>query len=81
VLIPAYRHPVQAALSIASLDLLCAGRLVIGVGAGFPGLSEHEFDLVGVRFKTRFSHLDDVVTLWRQLWGGNPESFSGRVLR
>jgi alkanesulfonate monooxygenase SsuD/methylene tetrahydromethanopterin reductase-like flavin-dependent oxidoreductase (luciferase family) len=81
VLIPAYRHPVQAALSITSLDLLSAGRVVIGVGAGFPGLSEHEFDLVGVRFRTRFSHLDDVVTLWRQLWSGNPESFAGKVLR
>jgi alkanesulfonate monooxygenase SsuD/methylene tetrahydromethanopterin reductase-like flavin-dependent oxidoreductase (luciferase family) len=81
VLIPAYRHPVQAALTISSLDLLSGGRVVIGVGAGFPGLSEHEFDLVGVPFATRFSHLDDVVTLWRELWTGNPGSFTGRVLR
>ncbi|WP_236789356.1 LLM class flavin-dependent oxidoreductase [Amycolatopsis sp. GM8] len=80
VLIPAHRHPAQAALTITSLDLLSEGRLVLGVGAGFPGFSEQEFDLVGVRFKTRFSHLDDTVTLWRQLWTGNPESFHGKVL-
>ncbi|TNC29550.1 LLM class flavin-dependent oxidoreductase [Amycolatopsis alkalitolerans] len=80
VLIPAHRHPVQAALSITALDQLSGGRLVLGVGAGFPGFSEQEFDLVGVRFKTRFSHLDDTVTLWRQLWTGQPESFHGKVL-
>lgn len=80
-LIPAYRHPVQLAVTLSSLDLLASGRLILGVGAGFPGFSEREFDLVGVRFKTRFSHLDDMVTLWRQLWTCRPESFHGRVLR
>lgn len=80
VLIPAHRHPVQAALTITALDLLSGGRLVLGVGAGFPGFSEQEFDLVGVPFKTRFSHLDDTVTLWRQLWTGNPARFDGKVL-
>ncbi|MBV9846480.1 MAG: LLM class flavin-dependent oxidoreductase [Kutzneria sp.] len=80
VLLPAYRHPVLAALSIASLDLISAGRVVIGVGGGFPGLSGPEFDLVGVRLKTRFSHLNDAVALWRQLWSGAPKSFHGKVL-
>ncbi|GAB2991784.1 LLM class flavin-dependent oxidoreductase [Amycolatopsis acidiphila] len=80
VLIPAYRHPVHAALTITSLDLLSGGRLVLGVGVGFPGFSEQEFDLAGVRFKTRFSQLDDTVELWRQLWTGSPDRFDGKVL-
>ncbi|SFK14320.1 MULTISPECIES: LLM class flavin-dependent oxidoreductase [Amycolatopsis] len=80
VLIPAHRHPVQAAITLSSLDVLSGGRLVVGVGAGFPGFSEQEFNLVGVRFKTRFSHLDDTVTLWRQLWTGRPARFDGKVL-
>jgi alkanesulfonate monooxygenase SsuD/methylene tetrahydromethanopterin reductase-like flavin-dependent oxidoreductase (luciferase family) len=79
-LIPAFRHPVVSAITAASLDQLSGGRLVLGVGGGFPGLSEPEFDLVGVRFKTRFSHLDDVVALWRGLWTGSPDSFHGKVL-
>jgi alkanesulfonate monooxygenase SsuD/methylene tetrahydromethanopterin reductase-like flavin-dependent oxidoreductase (luciferase family) len=79
-LIPAYRHPAHTALTLASLDLLSGGRLVLGVGAGFPGFSEAEFELVGVSFKTRFSHLDDTVSLWRELWTGNPTSFHGKVL-
>ncbi|WP_216675882.1 LLM class flavin-dependent oxidoreductase [Nocardia terpenica] len=81
VLIPAYRNPVQAALTIASLDLLAEGRLILGVGGGFPGISEPEFELSGVRFRTRFSHLDDTVHLWRRLWSGNSEPFRGKVLR
>ncbi|WP_211339324.1 LLM class flavin-dependent oxidoreductase [Nocardia mexicana] len=80
-LIPAYRNPVQAALTLASLDLLSQGRLTLGVGAGFPGISEPEFELSGVRFKTRFSQLDDTVRLWRRLWSGNSDSFHGKVLR
>ncbi len=79
-LIPAFRDPVQAAATLATLDQLAAGRLIIGVGAGFPELSRPEFDLVGVDYRTRFSHLDDTVALWRQLWSGQPESFHGSVL-
>ncbi|QYN23063.1 LLM class flavin-dependent oxidoreductase [Amycolatopsis sp. DSM 110486] len=79
-LLPAFRQPVQAALTISTLDQLSGGRLVLGLGAGFPGFSEPEFDLVGVRFKTRFSHLDDVARLWRDLWTGTPRSFHGKVL-
>ena len=80
VLMPAHRNPVQTAMTLASLDLISEGRLVLGVGAGFPGFSEQEFALSGVAFRTRFSHLDDVVTLWRELWTGSPDSFHGKVL-
>ncbi|OXR44282.1 Phthiodiolone/phenolphthiodiolone dimycocerosates ketoreductase [Nocardia cerradoensis] len=79
-LMPAYRHPVQAAATLASLDQLASGRLVLGVGAGFPELSRAEFDLVGVDYRTRFSQLDDTVDLWRRLWSGNTEPFHGKVL-
>jgi alkanesulfonate monooxygenase SsuD/methylene tetrahydromethanopterin reductase-like flavin-dependent oxidoreductase (luciferase family) len=78
-LIPAYRHPAVAATTIASLDPLSGGRLVLGVGGGFPGLSEQEFALVGVPFRTRFSHLDGTVALWRTLWTDGATSFHGRV--
>ncbi|MEV0045801.1 LLM class flavin-dependent oxidoreductase [Nocardia rhamnosiphila] len=80
VLMPAYRHPVHAAVTLSSLDLLSEGRLVVGVGAGFPGFSEKELELVGVDFRTRFSRLDDTVALWRELWTGNPQSFHGKIL-
>src|SRR5262249_62296558 len=36
-LLPVLRRPVQAAQTLASLDLLSGGRLVTTVGAAFPG--------------------------------------------
>jgi len=42
-LLPALRRPVQTADSVASIDRLTEGRLVIAVGAGFPGLSEVDY--------------------------------------
>ena len=36
VLITVIRNPVQLAKSLASLDQLCNGRLIVGVGVGGP---------------------------------------------
>lgn len=36
-LLPVLRRPVQAAQTLASIDPLSGGRLVVAVGAGFPG--------------------------------------------
>jgi alkanesulfonate monooxygenase SsuD/methylene tetrahydromethanopterin reductase-like flavin-dependent oxidoreductase (luciferase family) len=80
-LMPAFRQPLGAAASLASIDALSGGRLIVGVGAGFPGLSEDELALVGVPYRRRFRWLDDVVALWRTVWSPDPpSSFSGDVL-
>ena len=51
-----YRHPLVAAKSFATLDLLSAGRTIIGVGAGHV---EKEFAALGVDFASRGQLLDD----------------------
>ena len=80
-LMAAFRQPLNAAASLATLDALSGGRLVVTVGAGFPGLSEGEMALVGVPYARRFRWLDDVVALWRALWSATPpERFDGDVL-
>ena len=80
-MIPAYRQPISAAQAIASLDLFSAGRLVLGVGAGFPGRSDPEFRLAGIPTVGRSARLDDIAALWRMLWSGSPvRSFRGAVL-
>jgi alkanesulfonate monooxygenase SsuD/methylene tetrahydromethanopterin reductase-like flavin-dependent oxidoreductase (luciferase family) len=81
-LMPAFRQPLGAAASLASIDALSGGRLVVAVGAGFPGLSKDELALVGVPYRRRFRWLDDVVALWRTVWLAEPPSaFGGDVLR
>ena len=82
-LLPVLRRPVQAAQTLASIDVLSGGRLVLGVGAAFPGpfgVPQHE--LSGVPWERRFTRLDETVALWRQLWTRpDLDSFHGEVLR
>jgi alkanesulfonate monooxygenase SsuD/methylene tetrahydromethanopterin reductase-like flavin-dependent oxidoreductase (luciferase family) len=81
-LLPVLRQPVQAAQALASIHLLSGGRLVVAVGAGFPGrFGQPLYELSGVPWARRFARLDDTVALWRQLWSGQPPaSFHGQVL-
>ena len=80
-LLPALRRPVQAAQTIASLDQLSGGRLILAVGAGFPQRSEPEYAAAEVPWPGRFARLDDTVALWRHLWRTpGPTSFHGDVL-
>ena len=83
-LLPVLRRPVQAAQTLASIDLLSGGRLVLTVGAAFPGrFGVPQHVLSEVPWERRFTRLDETVALWRQLWttpqGGG--SFQGALLR
>jgi alkanesulfonate monooxygenase SsuD/methylene tetrahydromethanopterin reductase-like flavin-dependent oxidoreductase (luciferase family) len=76
-LLPFLRRPVQAAQSLASIDLLSGGRLTLAVGAGYPGRFGRPFyDLSEVPWPRRFARLDETVELWRALWQG-ADSFHG----
>jgi alkanesulfonate monooxygenase SsuD/methylene tetrahydromethanopterin reductase-like flavin-dependent oxidoreductase (luciferase family) len=81
-LMPVLRRPIQAAQAIASIDLLSGGRLIVGVGAGFPGrLGRPLYELSEVPWARRFQRLDETVALWRQLWRPRgPSSFHGQLL-
>ncbi|EFC83211.1 LLM class flavin-dependent oxidoreductase [Parafrankia sp. EUN1f] len=80
-LLPFLRRPIQAAQSLASIDLLSGGRLTVAVGAGFPGPFGRPFyDLSEVPWERRFTRLDETVALWRALWNG-AGSFHGELLR
>ena len=82
-LLPVLRRPVQAAQTLASIDLLSGGRLVLTVGAGFPGrFGEPQHALSDVPWERRFTRLDETVALWRRLWAepGGGGSFHGELL-
>lgn len=80
-LLPFLRRPIQVAQSLASVDLLSGGRLVVTVGAGYPGRFGRPFyTLSEVPWEGRFTRLDETVALWRALWDG-ARSFHGEILR
>lgn len=77
VLVVPQRSGIVVAKELATLDHLCRGRLVVGVGAGW---SEAEFRMLdaGERFGYRGAHLDETLQLWRHLWTTPEAVFQGR---
>jgi probable F420-dependent oxidoreductase len=74
VALPVVRGPVALAKSLAAIDLLSGGRLVVGVG---PGSSARDYAAVGVPFEERWKRLDEAVQVLRALWLGEGPPFRG----
>jgi probable F420-dependent oxidoreductase len=72
------RHPVLLAHQLATLDLLCEGRLVVQPTASWH---REEYAALGVPFERRGELLDEHLAAWKVLWNSNPASFSGRHYR
>lgn len=75
VALPIVRGPVALAKSMAAIDLLSGGRLVVGVG---PGSSARDYAVVGIPFEERWKRLDEAVQALRALWHGEGSSYTGK---
>jgi alkanesulfonate monooxygenase SsuD/methylene tetrahydromethanopterin reductase-like flavin-dependent oxidoreductase (luciferase family) len=71
------RRPWHLARETATLDHLTDGRLMVGVGAGFP--ADAEFDHFGEDgdVKRRARRLDEGLAIMAGLWSGVPFTFDG----
>ena len=58
------RHPVAMAQSFATLDILCGGNLIVGVG---EGSTKSDFDSLGIPFDQRRKILNDGIVALRAL--------------
>ena len=65
VLVLPMREPLQTAKTIATLDVLSQGRVILGVGAGWW---EAEFAALGAPFERRGRRLDEQIAIMRALW-------------
>jgi len=74
VLVLAYHHPLEIAKRYGTLDRVCAGRLVLGVGVG--SLAE-EFDLLGAPFPDRGVRGDDAIRALRAAFGRRAPEYHG----
>jgi probable F420-dependent oxidoreductase len=75
VALPIVRGPVALAKSLAAIDLLSGGRLVVGVG---PGSSARDYVAVGIPFEERWKRLDEAVHALRALWHRDGAPFRGQ---
>jgi probable F420-dependent oxidoreductase len=65
ILLAALRRPVVLAKTVATLDVLSAGRVDLGVGVGWQ---EAEYAAAGLTFAARGRLLDDTLGLCQRLW-------------
>lgn len=73
-----YRHPGVLAKIITTLDVLSAGRAVLGLGAAWY---EREHSGLGVPFPPlteRFARLEETLQICLQMWSANNGPYRGR---
>jgi probable F420-dependent oxidoreductase len=69
------RHVLRLAKQLASLDVLCRGRLLVTL---VPGLTyAPERDAIGIEPKHRGAFIDEALPLLRRLWAGETVSHEG----
>ena len=66
--IVAQTNPLLLAKQLATLDVLCGGRLIFGAGIGWL---QQEFDAMGVPFAGRGARLDDYMVAMKKIWSGD----------
>ena len=74
----ARRRPWLVAREAVTLDHLSNGRLILGVGLGFP--PDREFELFGEDpdDRVRAEKLDEGLAILQGIWSGEPFSFAGK---
>ena len=70
-----FQPPIILARRLATLDRLCNGRLVAGVGQGWM---KQEFEAAGVSMQRRGAGFEEHIMAMRAVWGPDPVSFTGR---
>jgi alkanesulfonate monooxygenase SsuD/methylene tetrahydromethanopterin reductase-like flavin-dependent oxidoreductase (luciferase family) len=82
-LVAPLRNPVMLAQSLATLDRIAAGRLLLGLSIGssgrWAGSAELEFDASDATFHERAGRLSETVGILRDLWTATePAGHEGR---
>ncbi len=75
ILVSTQRQTALVAKQAAEVDVLCGGRLRLGLGTGW---NEVEYEALGEDFSTRGKRLDEQVAVLRALWTRDVVSFEGR---
>ena len=81
VMLNALRHPVHLAHSIATIDNISDGRIILGLGAGRSNnqMFVDEHAAVGVPIEERAARMEESIDVLRKLWTednvSNPEGF------
>ena len=67
-------HPIRLAKQLATLDVVCGGRIDVGVGVGWL---EPEFAMLGEDFAGRGRRMDEYLDVMKSIWTTHPSEFHG----
>ena len=68
-------HPVELAHQVATIDHICNGRFILGIGVGYD---TGELEAVGATRKERAARVEESLALMKALWTGEEVTFEGR---
>jgi probable F420-dependent oxidoreductase len=72
-----FRHPMELAKEVATLDLLYDGRVEFGLGAGWM---KTDYEQSGIPFdepSVRVDRMAEAIAVLKGLWSGEPVTFAG----
>ena len=72
-----YRNPALLAKMAATLQTLCGGRLVLGIGAGWREEEYHAYGYEFPKASVRIAQLEEAVQIMRLLWTEEAPSVTG----
>ena len=77
ILVPLH-NPVELAEAVATMDAICSGRFIFGVGLGYR---EEEYAAFGVRRRERVGRLLESLEVMKLLWTQGNVEFTGTYYR
>jgi alkanesulfonate monooxygenase SsuD/methylene tetrahydromethanopterin reductase-like flavin-dependent oxidoreductase (luciferase family) len=75
VLLLPLHNPVDVAEQVATLDVICEGRFIFGVGLGYR---DEEYEAFGVRPRERVARFTECLQVIKQLWAEEEVTHQGR---
>jgi probable F420-dependent oxidoreductase len=80
VLVLPLRNPAVVAKTVASLDSLSRGRVILGIGVGGGEDDRLEFQHVGTNFSDRGKRTNEYIKAIRELWCSTEPRFAGKYV-
>ncbi|WP_069161765.1 LLM class F420-dependent oxidoreductase [Nocardia altamirensis] len=73
-----YRNPALLAKTVTTLDLVSAGRAILGIGAGWYELEHKSYGFEFGTFTERFERLDEALQIIHPMLRGEHATFDGK---
>ena len=73
-----YRYPGVLAKTVTTLDVLCGGRSMFGIGAAWYDREHHALGIPYPPLSDRFEMLEETLQICRQMWSDDDGPYEGK---